>query len=127
MSPMSTNPPEHEAMSYRHYVAGNFRAEMARARRSARQVALGLGESHTWVNRRVNGVMPMSVDDIERIAAFLRVPIDRFVTYPATSDTPLSTPLRTTGPDSSLDTVTAHNSACAPAPVIPLRTLSDAA
>ena len=59
--------------SFRSRAAAEVRAEMARQHVSARRMAIDLGEAHTWATRRVSGKIPMSTDDLERIASYLGV------------------------------------------------------
>lgn len=54
-------------------VADEIRAEIARQRTSVREVAPGLGKSHTWLARRLRGETPLSVEDVVLIARALNV------------------------------------------------------
>lgn len=54
-------------------VAAEVRAELGRQRKSGAWLALQLGVSDAWVSRRISGSMPMSVEDLERIADVLEV------------------------------------------------------
>lgn len=65
--------------SFRARAAAEVRAELARQQVSARKLAADLGETHTWATRRVKGVVPMSTDDLERIASYLGVPMARLL------------------------------------------------
>jgi transcriptional regulator with XRE-family HTH domain len=70
--------------SFRHFIAAEVRAQLARRRISGRQLARVLDESHTWVNRRLSGSTAMDADDIERIATVLGMtPMQIFVASPA--------------------------------------------
>jgi hypothetical protein len=42
---------------------------------SGRGLSAMLGEGNTWVSVRLNGTVPMSLDDVERIAEELGVPV----------------------------------------------------
>lgn len=54
-------------------VAANARSEMARQRLGASDLVSHYGGSHSYWSRRLTGVNPMSVSDIESIAALLRI------------------------------------------------------
>lgn len=54
-------------------VATEVRAELGRQRRSGRWLAQQLEVSDAWVSRRLSNEYPMSVDDLDRIAAILEV------------------------------------------------------
>ena len=92
-----------------------------------------VGASRERVGLWETGTRQVPLKDATRIARILRewhsIDADWLLGVtggPAGTEPPVghsTTDERITG----LDGVTAHNSACAPAPVIPLRTLSDAA
>lgn len=65
--------------SLRHAVAAEVRAEMARQRVSQSELARRIGEGQPWVNRRVNGDLSFDLDDLERCAIALDVPISTFL------------------------------------------------
>jgi transcriptional regulator with XRE-family HTH domain len=48
-------------------IAAELRAAFARKNLSRREVALKIGVSHMWVQRRLAGDQPLSVDDVVRI------------------------------------------------------------
>lgn len=52
---------------------------------SGRELARRLGESPMWVQRRVSGTGPISIDDLTRIAAVLDVPAARLLPERAAS------------------------------------------
>lgn len=54
-------------------VAGEIRAELARARITQSALAEQLGVSRTWVSRRLSGEVPLSVGDVAAIAERLGV------------------------------------------------------
>lgn len=56
-------------------VASEVRAGMARSKRTSLALAEHLGVSHAYVSRRLNGHLPFTLDDLEKIAAFLEVPV----------------------------------------------------
>lgn len=55
-----------------------IRAEMARQRLTQRQLAVRLDTTAAWLNRRLQGHTPLTVDDIEVIAQALDVPMAQF-------------------------------------------------
>jgi transcriptional regulator with XRE-family HTH domain len=63
----------------RHRVAGEVRAELARQRRSASWLARETDMGQTAVSRRLIGDVPLDLDDLERFAAALNVPVTQFV------------------------------------------------
>jgi transcriptional regulator with XRE-family HTH domain len=63
----------------RHRVASEVRAELARQRRSASWLARQTGMGQTAVSRRLIGEVPMDLDDLERFASTLEVPLSRFI------------------------------------------------
>lgn len=54
-------------------VSGEIRAWMGRRRLNQSTLADALGERQQWVSRRLSGSVPMSLDDVERIAEALDV------------------------------------------------------
>src|SRR5258708_32488799 len=51
--------------SYSERVAAEVRAEMARQQRSQSEVAAAAGWKQPYLNRRLTGYVPFSVDDVE--------------------------------------------------------------
>jgi transcriptional regulator with XRE-family HTH domain len=66
-------------LTLRQVVASEVRAEMARQRMSQSALARLLREGQPWVNRRVNADVAMDLDDVERIARALDVPLSTFL------------------------------------------------
>lgn len=60
-------------------VAAEVRAEMARQRRSQREVADALGVSNTYVWRRLVGEVAFDLDELEAVAAYLAKPVAQFM------------------------------------------------
>jgi transcriptional regulator with XRE-family HTH domain len=56
-------------------VAEEIRAALARRRMSGRQLAAALGVSQTWMSTRLNGVTPIDLNDLERIAGVINVEV----------------------------------------------------
>lgn len=56
-------------------VAEEIRVAMTRRRISGRQLAAKLGMSQTWLASRLNGVTPIDLNDLERIADILNVEV----------------------------------------------------
>lgn len=52
-------------------IAGEIRALLGRQERSRRQLALALGKEPSWLTKRLTGVIPLSVPELEVIAAEL--------------------------------------------------------
>jgi len=63
--------------------AAAVRAEAARAGITLRELARRLGWTHGYLQRRTSGQVPFRVNELERIAAELGVPITTFVTNAA--------------------------------------------
>lgn len=61
-------------------VAAELRAELARQRRTQADLAGVLNLSQPALSRRLLGQVPMSLDELTLIAAFLNVPVTRFLT-----------------------------------------------
>lgn len=61
-------------------VAREIRAEIGRQQISVRQLSMRSGQSYEWWKRRITtGTVPMSLEDIEMIAAALDVPVVRLL------------------------------------------------
>ena len=56
-------------------VAEEIRVAMTRRRISGRQLAAQLGMSQTWLASRLNGVTPIDLNDLDRIAGILNVEV----------------------------------------------------
>lgn len=56
-------------------VAEEIRAQMGRKRMSGARLAKQLGVSDMWVSYRLRGVQPIDLNDLERIADALGVPV----------------------------------------------------
>ncbi len=59
------------------YVAGEIRAMMARQQVTQSELASVVGQSEAWVSYRLNGKVAIDLNDLERIAAALDVPVDQ--------------------------------------------------
>lgn len=57
------------------YVRAQLRAEMARREVTATQLAGRLNVSDMWVSRRLRGNTPIAIDELERIAQALDMPV----------------------------------------------------
>lgn len=62
-------------------VAAAVRAELARAGISGRQLAAAINLSPAAMDRRLNGTVPLRVDELLQIAGYLDVPIERFTEH----------------------------------------------
>lgn len=70
-------------------VAREIRAEIGRQQTSVRQLSLRSGQSYEWWKRRITtSTVPMSLEDIEMVAAALDVPITRLLSAWLTGDGP---------------------------------------
>ena len=94
--------------SVRGRVAAEVRAEMGRAKITTNQLPGLLGNSQSFWSRRTNAEVAFDVEDLERLATLLRVPIARFFTtvpssgggnLPPTGPLAQSEELRTFNPD----------------------------
>lgn len=65
--------------------AGEVRAMLARNRKSVRQAAADMGKSQSYLARRVNGIVPFTVDEASEIAEYLGVPIAELLPLKAAS------------------------------------------
>lgn len=61
------------------HVAAQLRAEMARRRMSKAQLARMLDVDETWVGRRMLEKAAITMDDLQRIATALEVPLSYFL------------------------------------------------
>jgi transcriptional regulator with XRE-family HTH domain len=68
-------------------LAASVRAEIARADKSGREVALALGWSPSSFSRRVNGRQDFTVPELMAIAGLLDIPLERFLRDTALADT----------------------------------------
>lgn len=60
-------------------VLGEVRAELGRRRMSQQALAALLGEGQWWVSKRLTKKNPMTLEDLERIAAALDLPPQHFM------------------------------------------------
>jgi len=67
------------------YAAAQFRAELARGQISDVEFARRIGTSSDWVARRRRGDYAISLNDLERIAAGLDLPVSFFFPIPERS------------------------------------------
>lgn len=65
--------------SSREQIAANVRAEMARRRVDQGDIATVIGKSRASTGERVNGKTHFRVDELQAIAAFLEVPLERLL------------------------------------------------
>jgi cytochrome c556 len=64
-------------------VAGEVRAEMARQNVRGTWMAKQMGMTQSAWSRRVTGDLPFDVDQLDRVAGLLDVPITRFISASA--------------------------------------------
>lgn len=63
-------------------VAGEVRAELARQKRTAGDLAAALDMTAHTIGRRLNGEVPFDVFELARAAIWLGVPLARFMAPP---------------------------------------------
>ena len=68
------------------FAAGEIRAVMARRKITGRDLAQQLNVSRSWVSYRLTGTTEIGLNDLQRIAAALQMPVAAFL--PATVDQP---------------------------------------
>lgn len=61
------------------FVRGQIKAEMARRDLTNEQLAGRLGVSDMWVSRRLRGIVPIAVGELEDIAVALGMPVEPFL------------------------------------------------
>lgn len=66
-------------MSYREQVAAEVRAEMARQRKTGRELASLLSITQQSASRRLNASTDLSLDELDIIARWLAKPIQYFL------------------------------------------------
>lgn len=59
-------------------IAGEIRAELGRQNRSVRQLALATGISPATLSRRLQGLKPFYLEELESIARYLGKPVSVF-------------------------------------------------
>lgn len=84
-------------MSLEEVVAGNIRAEAARAGLSQADVARALHVPRSWVSTRYRGAARWSVADIERMASLLGMPASRLLELPRLDSNQQPSDYRTPG------------------------------
>lgn len=67
----------------RHAIAGEVRAEMARQRKSLRDIAAVLGISHEAVRQRTTGEVPFRADELVLLGESLGIPAEQFLSAAA--------------------------------------------
>lgn len=61
------------------YAAAHLRAEMARRQINPSQLAAVIGVSEMWVSRRMRGKSHITMEDLERLAKALDLPVASFL------------------------------------------------
>lgn len=67
------------AVTYSDSVAAELRAEIARQRRTQGDLAQALGWTQQYLSRRLTGATPLSLDDVEKLARILGIPLAELV------------------------------------------------
>jgi transcriptional regulator with XRE-family HTH domain len=78
MSTTTDRSPEVRTTS-REEIAANVRAEMGRRQVDQAALAAVLGKSNAAVSDRVNGKTHFRVDELQRVAGLLQVPLERLL------------------------------------------------
>ena len=63
-------------------VAAEVRAQLARHGWSGRSMAAHLGWQQTYISRRLRGLVPFDVNDLDAIAGALGIPVAAFFAWP---------------------------------------------
>jgi transcriptional regulator with XRE-family HTH domain len=87
------------AMSLSDSVAAEIRAEMGRQQLRNVALAARMGENEVWVSRKVRGLSPITLTELERFARALDVPITNLLTV---ARTPKGGSLQLTRPASTI-------------------------
>lgn len=61
-------------------VVAEVRAELGRQSMTSKDLAKALGVSEMWTSRRLRGLTPFDIADLQRVADVFGVPVSRFVT-----------------------------------------------
>lgn len=61
-------------MGTEYAASANVRAELARRKMTNKQLGDLIGENEMWISRRVRGLVPITVDELLRIADALDLP-----------------------------------------------------
>jgi transcriptional regulator with XRE-family HTH domain len=77
---MTTQPSRSLEGSLSYKVAEELRVVLARQRRTQRSLADDLGVSVPWVNYRLTGTQEIGLNDLERMAKALKVPLAELIT-----------------------------------------------
>lgn len=72
----------HTGETLNSHVAGEIRAELARRRMTARELAEKVGVRRMWVQYRLSGTTPIQLDDLHRIAEALDMPVVALLPQP---------------------------------------------
>lgn len=71
-------------------IAFAIQVEMLRQKTTTSQVAAVIGEQYLWLHRRLKGNTPFQLEDVERIAVALEVPVTQLVEDAVRGDRPTS-------------------------------------
>jgi len=71
--------PQHQVTELSRTAAGNLRAHLARVEMTERAAADLIGVDPNWLWRRLHGRGNISLDDVERIAEALEIPISNIL------------------------------------------------
>lgn len=74
-----------EQITSREQIAANVRAEMARRRVHQGDIARVIGKSRPSASDRVRGATHFRIDELQKIAAFLEVPLEQLLSSTPTA------------------------------------------
>ena len=74
-----TMTPTGKTTSLAQRVAAEIRAEMARQLLTQSELARRLGVIEMWLSRRLRGRQPLDLDELERIASVINVPVPELI------------------------------------------------
>lgn len=66
-------------MTVTELIAAEIRAELARQKRTQKDLAEAIHISEVGVSRRLSGVTPLDVNEVYAIAEWLGVPVEQFL------------------------------------------------
>ena len=97
--PLPESQPSEPSLSQ--LLAEEIRAQLARRRSSTNRMAKALGWTQSYASRRMNGIAPFDMNDIERIASYLSMSVVDLVRMAPNSDEVRPTNLRSTPTEST--------------------------
>lgn len=77
--------PTNSSQTLTQRVAAEVRAEVARQNVTQEHLARVLGVAQPNISRRLTGKQPFDTDELDKLAVAFGVPVDRFLTVPASA------------------------------------------